>query len=226
MQKFNAYDDIVVSKPRRIKSGLYPGKIIDAKVEKVNTKKGEMEVLRVLFDISEGEYKDYYKKLYDFKEKGKEKKDKRWECDLVFWLESKNSTEEANKMSAERFKRFINDVEKSNEGFKFDWDEKKLVGKEVGLAFSLEEWLNRENNIFTSVKLRRTVDLDIAKEYNYETKKDEIPAVKCIDGTYISYTNYIQNYSKDYSRNNDNSQGTLEEDSSFITIEDTDDIPF
>lgn len=42
--------------------------------------------------------------------------------------------------SAAKLKRFVNDVEDSNPGYHWDWEESKLKGKLVGLTFRQEEW--------------------------------------------------------------------------------------
>ena len=45
------------------------------------------------------------------------------------------------------FKAFITAVEKTNQGYHWDWDEKKLIGKNVIAIFGEEEYLDNEGNV-------------------------------------------------------------------------------
>lgn len=49
------------------------------------------------------------------------------------------------------FKAFIEAVEETNNRFKWDWDEQKLVNKGVGIVFQEQEYENREGKIRTKL---------------------------------------------------------------------------
>jgi hypothetical protein len=70
------------------------------------------------------------------------------------------------------FKGFITAVENSNPGYKWDWDEKKLVGKNVIAVFGEEEYL-KDGQVKTSVKLVEFRSLDAYKE-----GKIKVPEIK------------------------------------------------
>lgn len=95
----------------------------------------DKEYLRIEFDIAEGDFKDYYKGLYLAK---------------AFWggVLIRSYKEAARPF----FKGFITSVAESNSGFKFDNDEKKFVGKLVGIVLGEEEY--RKNDGTNGTRLR------------------------------------------------------------------------
>lgn len=62
------------------------------------------------------------------------------------------------------FKGFITAVEKSNPGYHWDWDESKLVGKNVIAVFGEEEYLDQDGNVKVGTKLVEFRSLDAYKE--------------------------------------------------------------
>lgn len=216
MQKFDGYEDIVIDRPRKIRAGLYKGKIVGTKIDKISTKNGDREILRIYFDIAEGEYKDYFKINYELD--SSDPKKKRWNCELDFFLQSESDTQEQNKRSAEKFKRFIKRVEESNKDYTFGWDEKTLKNKAIGLAFRLEEFTGREGNIACATKLGYVVSIEQVDATFDPNDRATYPKVKCIDNTLVPYADYIEKLKK--------VQDKVQEEASYITIEDTDDIPF
>ena len=78
------------------------------------------------------------------------------------------------------FKGFITSVEESNPGYRFNWDERGLEGKLVGLVFGEEEYLGNDGKPHTSVKaqqarsveaIRAGVPVPQAKKLNAESAK-------------------------------------------------------
>lgn len=86
-------------------------------------------------DIVEGEYKDFFWQEYD----RNPNEDKKWKAVFRLYVPSGDGSDQDN-WSAQKLKRFVNDVEASNPSYHWDWDEKKLKGKLVGLTFRREEW--------------------------------------------------------------------------------------
>lgn len=109
---------------KRLCSGGYICKITS--VEDVADK----EYLKIEYDIFEGEYKGYYKDLFDSKN---------------FW--GGNFIRSYKETAQSFFKGFITALEKSNKGYKFDNDETKLVGKLIGLIISEEEYQKNDGSI-------------------------------------------------------------------------------
>ena len=101
------------------------------------------EYLKIGFDIAEGEYKDFYQKKFANDNRDNPKWSGIW---TVFVEGYKPNTTNS------RFKGLITSVEASNEGFKFDFDEQKLVNKKVGFVFREEEFEGQDGQVHTAVK--------------------------------------------------------------------------
>ena len=78
------------------------------------------------------------------------------------------------------FKGFVTSVEESNPGYQFNWDERSLADKLVGLVFGEEEYLGNDGKPHTSVKaqqarsveaIRAGVPVPPAKKLNAESAK-------------------------------------------------------
>ena len=101
------------------------------------------EYLKIGFDIAEGKYKDFYQKRFS------------------------NDTRENPK-----FKGLITSVEESNENFKFDFDEQKLVNKKVGLVFREEEFIGTDGQVHIGIKPFYAVSYNKAEETKIPRKKE------------------------------------------------------
>lgn len=115
--------------------GGYVCKIQGAKIRTFEGKNGSFERLEVAVDIVEGEYKDYFRRDFD----SQNTEDKKWRGVLRLYVPSGDGSDQDN-WSTAKLKRFVNDVEDSNPGYHWDWEESKLKGKLVGLTFRREEW--------------------------------------------------------------------------------------
>lgn len=116
-------------------AGGYVCKIQGAKIRTFEGKNGSFERLEVAVDIVEGEYKDYFRRDFD----SQNTEDKKWRGVLRLYVPSGDGSDQDN-WSMAKLKRFVNDVEDSNPGYHWDWEESKLKGKLVGLTFRREEW--------------------------------------------------------------------------------------
>lgn len=146
MRAINDFDNISVFESKKLIPGGYVCKL--TKVEDFSDK----EYLRVEFDIAQGEYKDTA--IECMEQRG-------------FW--SLHFVKSYSDKSARFFKGFITAVTESNPGFKWDWDESKLVGKLIGIVLSPEEYLKRDGSVgqkltathFTSVKKIADGDFEV-----------------------------------------------------------------
>ena len=126
---------------KRLTTGAYICKI--TAVEDVEDK----EYLKVEYDVADGEFKDYYKDLNE--------KKNFWGGKLI------RSYKESAKPF---FKSFVVAVENSNSGYKFDNDEKKLVGKLIGLVLAEEEYKKNDGTIGVRLYVANTKSVaDIKK---------------------------------------------------------------
>lgn len=117
------------------------------------------EYLYVEFDIAEGEFKNYYKKLQEAKN---------------FWGGSfyKSYKEKALPM----LKRFCSAVTKSNSGYIFDAgaqnsDEKTLKGKLIGLVLFEEEYIKNNGEIGRRLKVDYECDIEKIRKGEFKVKE-------------------------------------------------------
>ena len=119
--------------------------------------------MKIGFDIAEGLYKDFYQKKFanDTRENPK------WSGIWVVFVEGY----EPNTTNP-KFKGLITAIENSNENFKFDFDEQKLVNKKIGLVFREEDFLGTDGLPHTAVKPFFAVAYDKAEEAKVPKKKE------------------------------------------------------
>ena len=125
-------------------AGLYVLRIMQ--VEETKSKKGK-EMLKISFDIAEGEHKDYYANRY----KSDTREDKKW-SGVTYLL-----TEDDNGNTSTRFKGFNESVRQSNTGWTEVWGDKfceNYKNKLVGGVFGEEEYQKTDGSTAMSTKLR------------------------------------------------------------------------
>lgn len=120
------------------------------------------EFLKVLFDIAEGEYADFYKRKYT----NDSRQDKKWSGVATIFTEGyePNSTNP-------KFKGMITSVEESNAGYKWDWKEETLKDKKVGIVMREEEFEGQDGLVHVATKFSHFVSYDKAEGA-------KIPAIK------------------------------------------------
>lgn len=134
MNKFKSYDKTQRTQSNtagQLPVGGYVCKIISAKEESYSWG----SKLAVAFDISEGDFKGYFDEQY----KSNPYEDKKWKGVLRITVPTDDGTEQAER-DARKFKNFICDIEDSNNGYSWDWDEAKLKGKTIGILFNEGEY--------------------------------------------------------------------------------------
>lgn len=220
IQKPKNFDTLAVNVDGRksIPDGFYEAVIVKAEVRQTKSNKNSniYEMLTIWLDIAEGDYKDYYRQK--FNENPKAPTDKKWGLTKDIFLENKANSNEQNEKCVKELKRFVTSVEKSNPDFKWDWDENKLKGKRVGIGLGLKEFQARSGDIITVAEFRMFRSAESIKEIDPEDLTKRLK-VKCIDNTWMNYEDYMNK--KELEKEDENS-----DNSSYITIEDTDDIPF
>lgn len=135
---------------RKLPAGIYGVKITDV------VDKPENEYLEVYCDITKGEYAGYFKAQVDagFRDGSLHIRSYRTKA-LPF------------------FKAFITAVEKTNPGYKWDWDEKKLIGKNVMAVVGEEEYRDKEGNVKVGTKIVEFRSLEA-----YQQGKIKVPELK------------------------------------------------
>mgnify|MGYP006891094408 FL=1 len=123
--------------------------------------------LCVLFDISAGEYAGYYDDGF----KRDQRKDKKWKGVLRLWLPKEDGSDK-DEWTKSILKGFIAAVEESNRGYKWDWNEKSLAKKEIGILFRNEEW-EYEGKTGWATRPFRAISVDSVEDGSYTIPKDK-----------------------------------------------------
>lgn len=136
MKPFSNYNETQTYSERpSLPAGGYVAKIKKAAVRTYKGQSGTFDKLEIAFDISEGEYKGFF----DNDLKAQTGEDKKWKGVLRLFVPTDDGSEKDNKTKS-IFKGNIEAVEDSNSGYHWDWEEKNLAGKTVGVIFRNEEW--------------------------------------------------------------------------------------
>ncbi len=137
----------------RLPAGIYGVRITKVVDNPAN------EYLEVYCDIIKGEYANYFKSLTDA------------------GLTDTSKTFRSYKPNAlPFFKAFITAVEKTNPGYHWDWDETKLVGKNVMAVFGEEEYEANDGTIKVATRCVEFRSLDAFKE-----GKIKVPELKRLE---------------------------------------------
>lgn len=142
MRKFEGFEAKKASGSRELLPvGGYVAKIMEAK--ELNYDWGD--VLLISFDVSEGEHKDFFANDY----KSQDGEDKKWRGTYRLNI-PKDDGSEKDGWTKRTFGGAIWAIENSNPGFHWDWDEKKLKGKTIGVLFRNKEWEYNEKTGWTT----------------------------------------------------------------------------
>lgn len=148
MEKLQGYDEAqaITGEYERLNTGGYICKIISAKEEK--SKSGK-RMLVLALDILEGDKKDFFRNRFN----ENANPDKKWPAGAIYrqMLEGEKA--------AGFLKGLMTSLEASNEGFKWNWDEKKLADLKCGAIFGEEEYEKMDGSVGTTTKVKfiRTV---------------------------------------------------------------------
>lgn len=137
----------------------YICKIIDVEDVPMNAKTGKGDYLRIEYDIDDGDFKGYYKEQFD-------KWGGNWNASFI-----RSYKEKALGM----LKHFTNCIENSNAGYDWDWNEKGLIGKVVGLVLGEEEYINSNGEIRTKLVVSQIKTVEEIKNGDFK-----VPAPKKI----------------------------------------------
>ena len=167
--KFKDYDEIQVFEGgAQLPVGGYELTIVGAKVEQFTN----CEILKVAFDIVNNEkYANFY--ANKFKAAKAQNPDAKWGGVFDVFI-PKDDGSELDGYTKQAFKRFITSVEKSNEGYVWNWDEKSLKGKAFGGIFGREEFITKEGDRKFAVKCRFPRSIDSIRSGDYKIPEDKL----------------------------------------------------
>lgn len=131
--------------------------------------------LKIEVDIAgNDEQKGFYQKQFD----NNTNSDKKWPSASCKYISLKEDD-----TCLALYKGFTTIIENSNTGYKWNFDEKTLIGKRLCGVYGLEEYKDNEGNVKTATKLVQFRSLDKLKDI-------KIPKVKLLDGTFVEYEEY------------------------------------
>ena len=164
----NAFD-----KARKLPSGAYHVVIKNAKVKfekaTVDKKDDQIQKLIIDFDISKGEYKDFYAEKFQRERQYALRNNK--DPQKITWKGTykQNISLESNPNDtryAGFFKGFTQTLEACNPGYKFGFDEAELIGKALGMTFEESEFTNDEGRKVKFTAVRNPIQLSEIDAYN------------------------------------------------------------
>ena len=163
------YDKTKRTKPfQQLPKGAYVIKIMNAKEETWPSGDG---VVRIAFDIAEGEYKDFYQKMFD----NNPNEDKKWPMDGVFNLNVPSDRSEVYVWN--NWNTFFADLEDSNGGFVFSGDVSTLRGKLIGGLFHIRQSQGDDGTVYDHTQMKWTRTADDVRDGKY----GKLPKDKLID---------------------------------------------
>lgn len=132
MKQFKGYDEAKeaakFSGSERLPIGAYVCEIKNVKY--VVGENGNSDRIDILFDITEGDYKDFFKKQYD----ANTSEDRKWKGRKSIYI-PKDDGSQQDEWTKNSFAKWTNAFEDSNKGYKWDWKEDKWKGLKVGIVF-------------------------------------------------------------------------------------------
>lgn len=166
MKQFGGFEAKKAGGAREIlPAGGYVCEIKNAKVEEY--KNGEFTSLVLAIEIAEGPMAGFWKKDFD----NNDREDKKWRGRYAVSV-PKDDGSEQDGWTKRIFGNFIWAVQESNPGFVWDWDEKKLKGKKVGIIYRNREWEYNGNSGWTT-EAGGAASIEDVRTGNYRPLKDK-----------------------------------------------------
>lgn len=167
MERFENFEAVQATSGEYMKPSIggYICKIVDVEDVKLDPNTGKGKYLKIDYDIASGDFEDFYKEQFE-----------KWGANNGRWGASfmRSYKESAIGM----FKHFIECIEKSNKGFAWDWNEKGLVGKEIGLVLGEEEYKNNAGEVKKRLYVYQVKTVDEIKKGDFK-----LPALKKLKET-------------------------------------------
>ena len=162
IKSYNGFKPERTTARETLPAGGYVAKIMDATV--ISYDWGD--VLKVDFDIAEGEYKGFFATDY----RNNTNDDKKWRG--AYRINIPNESNQYFDSQRKSFNNFIACLEETNNGFHWAWDETALKGKGIGVLFRNKEWEYNGSTGWTTECCAVTTAKDI-REGNFKMPKDK-----------------------------------------------------
>lgn len=169
IKKFNDYDDIQVFEGgAALEPGGYELKIINTKVETFTN----CEILKVAFDIVNHEkYSGFYAQRFNAAKL--QNANAKWSGVFDVFIPKDDGTENDG-YTKQAFKRFVTSVERSNEGYTWNWDETSLKGKMFGGIFGREEFVTNDGKLKFATKCRFPRSIESIRSGDFKIPEDKL----------------------------------------------------
>lgn len=161
MKKFNGYDEIQAYRSfEKLPVGGYVTKIQNVRF--MEGKNGNSDMIILAFDIIEGEHKDYFKKQFE----SQTAEVKKWKGTFTIYY-PKDDGSEKDEWTKRSFKTIMEDIETSNPGYAWNWDENTLKGKEIGIIFGeVNDIIDGKGVKYN--KAKKTASVDSIRKGNFK----------------------------------------------------------
>lgn len=181
MEKLQGYEEAqaITGEYERLNAGGYICKIISAKEEKSKTGK---RMLVLALDIIEGDKKDFFRNRFN----EDNRTDKKWPAGAIYrqMLEGEKA--------AGFLKGIMTSLETSNEGFKWDWDEKKLANLKCGAIFGEEEYEKMDGSVGTTTKVKFIRTVKAIQDGNFK-----VPELKKLPEKGEAFEDFVNSVTSD-----------------------------
>lgn len=181
MEKLQGYDEAkaITGEYERLEAGGYICKIISAKEEK--SKSGK-RMLVLALDIIEGDKKDFFRNRFN----ENTSPEKKWPAGAIYrqMLEGEKA--------AGFLKGLMTSLETSNEGFKWNWDEKKLADLKCGAIFGEEEYEKMDGSVGTSTKVKFIRTVKVIQDGNFK-----VPELKKLPQKGEAFEDFVNSVTSD-----------------------------
>lgn len=169
MQQLKGFETakVITGGMPQLPKGGYIAKILDCKEEGKNGYKW----LAISFDISEGEHKGHFAEQY----RANTNENKKWRGTYNAFIPDETSQYYEDNLN--KFKTMISNIEESNPGYHWDWDETKLKGKTIGVIFGEKEFETESNGIIIITECRGLRSVECIKNGKFK-----MPALKTLSG--------------------------------------------
>ena len=164
MKKFNDYETTQsYSNSEKLPVGGYVLKVANVRYEEGQN--GNSDRIQLMFDIAEGEQKDFFRKQYD----SQTSEDKKWKRTVAIYVPKDDGTEQDGwKVNA--VNNLAASLEESNSGYTWDWDETKLKGKFLGFLVREFEW-SMNGNFGVSTEASSCTDVESIRNGKFKIPK-------------------------------------------------------
>lgn len=136
-------------------------------VEQCQNSRGDY--LKIAADIYEGEFIQFFTREY----KNQQSEDKKWYCNYLLNV-PKDDGSEQDGWTKRKFKTFTEALEDSNEGYHFDWDERRFKGLLIGGLFNEREYEGRDGSVRRATNWGGVCAVSKIREGNYKLPADKL----------------------------------------------------